>query len=104
MRPLRTPTSAPLLAALALALLAVLAAPDAGALTAQHRLDRVGVPTSEALRLELHAAQTDYSGAAHLPLQVTPPAGPVGLHPEEPPLRKMERRATHGPAPGKWAQ
>jgi len=54
-----------------LALLAVLAAPDAGALTAQHRLDRVVVPTSEALRLELDAAQTDYSGTAHIALKVT---------------------------------
>src|SRR5258706_6222518 len=104
MRPLRTPTSAALLAALATVLLAALAAPDAGALTAQHRLDRVVVPTSEALRLELDAAQTDYSGTAHIALKVTAPTDSFELNAEDLHLGKMELRGTHGTAAVKWTE
>src|SRR6476661_2267079 len=104
MRPLRTPLPAPILAALALALLAALAVPDARALTAQHRLDRVVVPTSEALRLELDAGKTDYSGSARIALKVTAPTDSFELNAEELHLAKMELRGPHGAAALKWTE
>jgi alanyl aminopeptidase len=85
------------------ALAVVLAAPNARALTDQHRLDHRVVPTSETLRLEVDARRADYSGSARIALRVTAAADSFQFHALDLQLEQMTLHAGRGTIGLKWS-
>ncbi|HEY6867715.1 MAG TPA: M1 family metallopeptidase [Candidatus Eisenbacteria bacterium] len=77
-------------------------APPATALTAQHRLERAVIPTAEALRLELDAAKSGYTGTARIDLAVAAATDSFQFQAQDLELERMTLRGAGGPAPLTW--
>src|SRR5882724_5289010 len=60
------------------------------------RLTRDVVPTFESVRLVLDPAQTEYTGTAHVELQVARPTSTFGFHAEGPALSALKLRGAAG--------
>jgi cytosol alanyl aminopeptidase len=84
------------------ALLATFAAAPAPALTPDHRLGHVVVPTSETLKLDLDAAKSGYTGSARIALKVTAATDSFQFQALGPVLKKLTLRGARGPVTLRW--
>ena len=73
------------------------------ALTAQHRLDHVVVPTAESLRLELDAGKPGYSGVARIALQVGATVDSFQFEALDLDLKAMRLRGARATSALKWS-
>ncbi len=101
-RPLPAPHAVLAIAAWVIVLAGAIGVREAQALTAQHRLESVVVPTSEALRLDLDASKPDYSGSARIALRVSAATDSFQFHALELNLVKMTLRGPRGAVALKW--